>query len=113
MIAFRPRKQGGHANSVVFEGMELEASAMWYRSEPQDDRIAITLCLAGLDEETAHMMLGPVFLLLDATLGEYDVATRIGAIDFADCPADPAAAGFKPITDIASEVDTRFATRAA
>lgn len=109
IIAFRPRKPGSLGKSVRFEGMELGTNALWYRSDAHEDRIDLTLCVAGQGAEGAHAFLGPVFLLLDATLGEYDVGTKIGAIEFADCPGEPAAAGFAPIADLAGEVDARFA----
>jgi len=113
IIAFRPRKLGSLGKTVRFEGMELGANALWYRSDSHEDRIDLTLCVAGQDKEGAHALLGPVFLLLDATLGEYDVGTKIGAIEFADCPAEPAAAGLNPISDLAGEVDARFAASPA
>jgi len=109
VIAFRPRKPGSLGKTVRFEGMELGTNALWYRSDAHEDRIDLTLCVAGQDAAGAHTLLGPVFLLLDATLGEYDVGTRIGAIEFADCPAEPAAAGFAPIAELAGEVDARCA----
>jgi len=108
IIPFRPRKPESLGNTVTFEDMELPTSALWYRSGDQGDRIALTLFVEGSTMDEAHAFLGPIFILLDATLGEYDVATRIGHIEFGDCPAAPAEAGLKPILDLAREVDARF-----
>lgn len=109
IIAFRPRKPDGLKNLVRFQGTELGAAALWYRADPQDDKLDLTLCVEGQDSEGAHALLGQIFLLLDASLGEYDVATRIGAIEFADWPTEPAAAGLSPVSELAQDVDARFA----
>lgn len=109
IIAFRPRKPGRLGEVVRFEGTELSANALWYRPSEHEDRLDIALYVEGMDKDGAQAMLGPVFLLLDATLGEYDVCTRIGAIEFEDCPAEPAAAGLSPLSELAREVDARFA----
>jgi hypothetical protein len=109
VIAFRPRKKNGLRSSVSFQGMELSATALWYRSDVQEEKVDLTLCVEGQDSDGAHALLGPIFLLLDANLGEYDVATRIGAIEFEDCPAEPATAGLSPLSELAGEVDGRFA----
>ncbi len=110
IIAFRPRKPGCLGQVVRFEGTELGARSLWYRSQRQDDKLDLSPCIEGREKEGAHGLLGPVFLLLDATLGEYDVGTRIGVIEFEDCPADPAAAGLRPLSELAGEVDMHFAT---
>ena len=80
-------------------GAELGTSALWYRTARQEDKLDLALAIEGQDKDGAHGFLGPVFLLLDAALGEYDVATRIGVIEFEDCPSDPAAAAFSPSAD--------------
>lgn len=113
IIAFRPRKPDSLGNVVWFGGMELGTSAVWYRSSSHEDRLDLALSVAGQDKDGTQEMLGALFLLLDATLGEYDVATRIGCIEFEDCPSEPAAAGFKPLSELAGEVDARFATAPA
>lgn len=110
VIAFRPRKSGDLANEVRYEGLSLGAGSLWYRATPNDDRLDLTLCVEGQDVTGVHSMLGAVFLLLDATLGEFDVATKIGALEFADCPDNPAADGFSRIPDLAGEVDRITAT---
>lgn len=112
IIAFRPRKLDSLGKTVRFEDMELSTNALWYRSSDQGDRIAVTLCVDGRDKDGAQAMLGPVFLLLDATLGEYDVATKIGVIEFEDCPVEPVEAGLRPISNLAHEVDARFSAPA-
>ena len=113
IIAFRPRKPGALGHVVRYEGAELGGSALWYRNARQEDKLDLGLAIEGVDKEGAHDWLGPVFLLLDAALGEYDVSTRIGVIDFEDCPSDPAAAGLSPLAHLAGEVDRTFAAAEA
>lgn len=108
IIAFRPRKPGGLGQVVRFEGTELGTGALWYRADRREEKLDLALAIEGQDKDSAHGLLGPVFLLLDAALGEYDVTTRIGVIEFDDCPADPAAAGLSPLVDLAAEVDRTF-----
>lgn len=110
IIAFRPRKPDSLGKVVRLGDVQVGASAMWYRSSNHEDRIDLALSVEGQDKDGAQAMLGAVFLLLDATLGEYDVATRIGCIQFEDCPIEPAAAGLRPLSELAHEVDARFVT---
>lgn len=108
VIAFRPRKQDPAGSAVGFKGVDVLAKALWYRSSPTEDRIDITLSVTGQPKQAAERLIGHIFLLLDATLGEYDVATRIGVIEFDDCPPDPASYGLKRLPELAREVDERF-----
>ena len=47
---------------------------------------------------------GAVFILLDNALGEFLVATAVGAIEFAPLPEDPVAVGLRPLTSLRDAV---------
>ena len=106
VIAFRPRKDSDYR--VCLGGLTLEAEALWYRLSPAEDHADLELHIEGLTTESLEILGSAAFLMLDAALGEYDVATRIGAIDFEPLPDDPAAEGLKPITELRAEFDAFF-----
>lgn len=99
--AFRQRMPGV---SLRMAGHELSAATAAYVSQPdQDGKLDIWVFLP-LPEDVPEQDTGQVgFILLDTTLGEYDVATSLGGISFhrmADAPEDA-----KPLSDLVAEVD--------
>lgn len=58
----------------------------------------VTVFLDGLNEENRDSMSGAGFLLLDCAIGEYDVATKLGAINFQ--PMALAPGGHLPLSDL-------------
>lgn len=64
----------------------------------------IEIRVKGMTDANQRLVDQAAFLILDHTLGEYDVETKLGAIDIKPAPvaADPA---FQPLTDIAKVTD--------
>ena len=106
IIAFRPRK-ASCARIQLGEAV-LEPDGLWYRLMPDADQADLDLFVADLTPETLEGLGCAAFLMLDAALGEYDVATRIGAIDFDALPENPAGLDLKPIGALRADFDALF-----
>ena len=112
VVAFRQRKAldlrfslGGAGDAPA---IDLGADDLWFTAARGGDDahlVALQIAARGLTPENKHAVFQAVFLLLDAALGEYDVETRIGAIDLVPAPADPAQAGLRPLRDLPAVVD--------
>lgn len=103
VIAFRPRKPG---HRLQFRDREVGGEELRFRflSPPQAGRpldIAVYLETPAVDETSMQI----VFLLLDFTLGEFDVATQLGKIEF--LPISQAPDDARPLTELTAIVDAR------
>jgi len=108
IIAFRPRKAPG-LTIELGEGTKLGANDLYFMVLPTTKPPApldIIVYVPGLgenkDKDDALKQVG--FLLLDATLGEYDTETRLGGIAFKSIAEKPAVA--KPLRDLPKLIDT-------
>jgi len=104
VIPFRPPKSLDV--TIEFGGHRLGPEDVWFTAEPHEGRTALTLFLEGLTEANTQALAGAAFILLDAALGEYAVETQVGGIDWQPLPADPQAAGLKPLRAIREVFDT-------
>lgn len=105
IIAFKPR----HATPMIeYGGQRFNLSDFYYASQKgEDGKIDVNVYIRGYNmrQEKIFGMVG--FLFLDTVLGEYDVMTNIGAIEFGDIPPGPMTiSGIKPLKDLAPEVDS-------
>jgi hypothetical protein len=79
IIKFRPRRQLMPINS---NGLQFKPDQIEFTIEPDGDKLGITLFMVGY-KETEHERYASIgFLMLDEALGEYDVETKVGGIDF-------------------------------
>ncbi|HKE55925.1 MAG TPA: hypothetical protein VKB46_04455, partial [Pyrinomonadaceae bacterium] len=79
IIKFRPRRQ---VMSIDLNGLHFKPEQIEFTIEPDGDKLGITLFMAGY-KETEHERYASIgFLMLDQALGEYDVETKVGGIDF-------------------------------
>ncbi len=105
VIAFRQRKDIGMRIKVG--PRELGAEDIWFSAVPDGDRLGLTLFVKGLSKENDAALAQLMYLMLDTTLGEYDVETRLGAIERKPAPPDPAAAHLRPLKELAAFVDSQ------
>jgi hypothetical protein len=97
ITAFRPRISNGM--HLIVAGREITDDLLTYRLAKDEGALGLELFIdCDLDPE-ARAMVG--FLSLDQHLGEYDVATGLGWIEFADGRPDDAS----PITRLAHDFD--------
>ncbi|HEY4176758.1 MAG TPA: hypothetical protein VGM90_08005 [Kofleriaceae bacterium] len=101
IVAFRPRSQPGDGFSIEMNGKKLAPADVKFVSEVASPKLDVTIYLPGFDDSDAVKQVA--FLLLDHTVGEYDMETKIGGIDFAAIEKAPA--GAKPLPELAAAVD--------
>ena len=111
IVAFRPPKAS--VGPFQFQDHGFSPDDFWYAPMMNDNGDRLDLVIAVVEERAEaddERVIGAVFLLLDALIGEYLVMTRVGAIDFAKVPAADLtdAQGFKPISALRQEFETRF-----
>lgn len=105
VIAFRPRKDAGFrltVNGVTVGGPDVMYTAIADPARP--GLIALTLYVKGLTPENETDVKGSAFLLLEAVLGEFDLETKIGGIEFLAAPKKTPA-GAKPLAELPAAVD--------
>jgi hypothetical protein len=78
IIAFRQR---GKEFTIQYNGIELDPSDVFFSYKAQSDHIDIVLYIKGYNPDNQNWD-GAAFILLDTIIGEYDVVTKIGEIDF-------------------------------
>lgn len=104
IVAFRPRIA---LEQVSFEGINLARSDVKYEYAFQENNlIKLELYVPGYEESQKEAYMGAAFLLLDAVIGEYDVITKIGVIEFKTASIEPNE-GLRPLTSLAELVDSR------
>ncbi|MTV36708.1 hypothetical protein [Duganella radicis] len=84
VIKFRPRRE---PFDIKYQGISVQAASVTLSIARDGSKGAITVLIPGYTESKHETYAGIAFLLLDQALGEYDVETRVGAIDVA-APSD-------------------------
>ena len=79
VIKFRPRHGQG---PVSLNGLKIAPEQMEFTLEPDGTKIGVTLFIEGYSEAEREKYAGVGFLLLDQSLGEYDVETKVGFVEF-------------------------------
>lgn len=107
IIAFRQPKSLDF--SVRFDEYHLGPDEIWFVDEPDSDRIGLTLYINGLAPENEDQAKGAAFILLDSTLGEYAVETRVGFIEIKSLPNDQNNLELKPFRTLREVIGVRGA----
>ena len=106
IIAFRPRK-AVEQFAMDFEGRRLSGADLSFRALPdtaRPGRVAIELYVDGWDDAKAKGLRNAAFLLLEAAVGEFDLETKVGAIEILPLPEKPKAP-LKPLADLPATLD--------
>lgn len=99
---FRPRQTG---STFEMEGQSFDISDFYYESEFSDDLTHLNIFVNGYDPLQKDLYGTMAFMFLDTVLGEFDVMTRIGAVQV---QALPEGAFMKSLSSLAEEVDARY-----
>lgn len=78
IIAFRQRKPG--FEYVTIGNFKLDATSIHFEYDLQPDKVDVILFIDGYNGEPIYR--NAIFLILDRLLGEYDVETKLGEINF-------------------------------
>jgi hypothetical protein len=77
---FRPRR--GFQSPVALNGLRISPVQVQFTIEPDGDKAGITLFIEGYNSGEHGKYAGVGYLMLDQALGEYDVETKVGFIEF-------------------------------
>jgi len=97
------RKPKGVMKSIKFEDFILMSQDVWFKHEKGSDRIDLYFFVRNLCEENERQAKSAVFIMLDSALGEYNVETMVGYIEFMQLPDSPESRGlfqFEKINDV-------------
>lgn len=102
VVAFRQRDK--YPFPIEMHGITLDPRAMKYLAEREPDKLSITVFVPGFTEND-EMKQG-LYMVLDHTLGEFDMETRIGGIEFAALEKAPGDAA--PLAGLPELIDQTF-----
>jgi len=106
IIPFRQRRESFH--SVRFQdGSRLEPESIIVSLEPDRGRIGITIFIEGLSKKNYNTYGQIGFLMLDQALGEYDVMTKVGFVEFKKM-SKKSKITIYPITEMAKPFDDMY-----
>jgi hypothetical protein len=77
-IKFRPRREG---LGISIDGLKLNTEDIEVSLETDSDKVGLTVFIKGYNEALKDSFTKAAFLLLDFTLGEYDMVTKVGFIE--------------------------------
>ncbi|MCR9231524.1 MAG: hypothetical protein NXI29_10980 [bacterium] len=94
--------------ALQFGEQELTPDDFYFWLQTEDGAIDLIVYVPGLTEENREAMMGASFVLLDMTLGEFDVTLKIRYIDFQPLPENPEAEDLQPLSALPDEFDALF-----
>jgi hypothetical protein len=101
IVAFRQRSTPGDMAKFQLGGKTLDPAQIKLVAKADGDKLDIDVYMPSFTNHDEMAQIG--FIVLDHTVGEYDMETRIGAIEFLPIEKAPAAA--RPLADLPAIVD--------
>jgi hypothetical protein len=108
IVGFRQRSLLGDGFSLEYSNYKVRFSDPWFRLEPDGTKVGVTLFLPHPQEADRQAIGSAAFLLLDMALGEYDVETKLGFVEWKPLPEQPTAQGLRPFKELPSAVDRLY-----
>jgi hypothetical protein len=103
IVAFRQRHNAEF--TLQYKNYTVRSADVWFRAEADGMRVGITLFLPHPPEAVKEAIGSAAFLLLDTALGEYDVETKLGFVEWLPLPEQPAAQGMQSYEELSAAVD--------
>lgn len=93
-------------NCINVGGEVCELTDFWFALSSSDKKLNLTIYMPHVPEilETDPRV-EAVMIFLDALIGEYELMTKIWALDWATIPADPIDYGLKPLAELRERFD--------
>jgi hypothetical protein len=93
-------------NSISVGGEMCEMSDFWFALQNNDKKLHLTIYMPYVPEvlETDPRV-EAVMIFLDALIGEYELMTKIWALDWVEAPVDPVDYALKPLSDLREYFD--------
>ncbi len=98
IMAFRPPVKDISDLRLILGDAEFSANDIWFSYNKSDDKIDLNIFTRIPDGVSRDVVGEAAFLLLDHTVGEYNVETKIGGITLGVLPIDPVAEGLHPLS---------------
>ncbi len=99
--AFRQRIPGDDFE-IQYGDLKIGYSDIYYRSENDNGKLGIELNIKNFDDEAQTQ--NAIYILLDGLIGEYDVTTKIGWIEWVKLNENEME-NLKPIIELRNEID--------
>jgi len=90
--------------ACMVNGATIDTASVQFHLAPQRDKIHVSLFLPGYSAHERATFATIGFLLLDASLGEYDVETKVGRVDFLPI-AEAGTIPTRPIAELPAAFD--------
>jgi hypothetical protein len=105
IVPFRPPK--GLMKSIQFEDYVLFPQDLWFKHEKDGDRTGLVFYIRNFSKDNEIKAKNAVFIMLDSALGEYNVETMVGFIEFMPL-TNPDAQGLLPFEKINDVFNLNF-----
>jgi hypothetical protein len=105
IVAFRQRLPLGDGLQLKYSSYRVRFNDPWFRLEPDGMKVGVTLFLPHPPEADREAIGSAAFLLLDMALGEYDVAMKLGFVEWEPLPERPAEQGLRPYKELPAAAD--------
>jgi hypothetical protein len=99
---FRPRR--GFQSPVTINGFRIAPDQLRFTIQSDGDKAGLTLFIEGYNPTEREKCASAVYLMLDQTLGEYDVETKAGFIELESASA-PSRLVKQPFSSLAENFD--------
>ena len=103
-MAFRPRSDPADPFVTEMDGKKLDPRTMKVTAASHGEKLDITVFVPGFT--TLEQLGGASFIVLDHVVGEYDMETKIGEVQWAALDRAPATA--RPLFELPALLDKAF-----
>jgi hypothetical protein len=103
-VAFRQRKPI-KGMTLKLEAEQIDVSQILFRAAREGSKVGITVYIKGMSPKNEKAAMTQGFILLDYSLGEVDMETRIGSIEFLSLTDKVEKKDLHPLPDLPAEVD--------
>jgi hypothetical protein len=105
IIKFRPRRSP--LNDLTFGGVSIKSDDVFYNIYKDEDKLGVVLFFDNYSDKERATYGNLGYLFLDEALGEYDVETKLGFIEFHNKNSEYFD-GATPIKELAQQVDEYY-----
>lgn len=105
IVKFRPRRIP--LNDLSFAGVSVKADDVYYNLYKDNEKLGVVLFFDNYSEAENSTYGNLGYLFLDEALGEYDVETKLGFIEFHSKNSEYFP-GAKPIRELANQIDEYY-----
>ena len=106
VVAYRQRRSP--LNDLSIGDVTVKAEDVYYHLYPDGDKLGVVLFFEHFSQDEYPLYGNLGYLFLDESLGEYDVETKLGFIEFQNTSSSHFE-GARPLSSLAEQVDAFYA----